>query len=418
MRGRPFERFTGRLAVALTAVLLLCAQASAPPEFEAGLQAYEKGDYNAAYRLLAKSAQKRHPASVYYRALILWEGKVGRLNDPTAASWFRFAAAKGHVDAQYMLGRVLLSGRGFKRDPARAREWLTKAAKAGHRRAHFQLNVLNFADSDTPGPRFAILEEAAEKGIEDAYFLVAQAYEQGRGTDVDPGEAARWYTKASAAGDPRAKLATARLLASGDVPGGDAAAGLAVLIEGAQAGDKLAMMALGDAFIAGGSALAKSVPIGLAWYERAAELGYDPAVLQLATWFTDGTHVAKDLDRAADWLRASAQAGNANSAFRLGKLYDNATGGTQAHKAAALEWYWRAARKGHGEAMRWLAYLLRGGSAGVTDRVDAYYWFARAGAAGQPTKTDIANTASSMSPEELAEAKRKLARAKAKGLMK
>ncbi len=64
--------------------------------------------------------------------------------------------------------------------------------------------------------------------------------------------------------------------------------------------------------------------------------------------------------------------------------------------------------------MRWLAYLLRGGSAGVTNRVDAYYWFVRAGAAGQPTKTDISNTASSMSPEELAEAKRKLAKARIK----
>ncbi len=310
MRGRPFERFAGRLAVALTAVVLLCAQASAPPEFEAGLQAYEKRDYNAAYRLLAKSAQKRHPALVYYRALILREGKIGRLNDSTAASWFRFAAAKGHVDAQYMRGCVFLSGRGFQRDPARAREWLTKAAKAGHRRVHFQLNVLNFADSDVPGARFAILQEAAEAGIVDAYFPVAQAYEQGRGTDADPGEAVRWYNKASAAGDPRAKLATARLLVSGDVPGGDVVAGLALLIEGARAGDKLAMVALGYAFIAGGSALAKPVPIGLAWYERAAELGHDPAALQLATRFTDGTHTAKDPGpgrRLAAGLDASGQ---------------------------------------------------------------------------------------------------------------
>ena len=411
----------GRLARASFLALMalaVAAQAPVPPEYAAGLEASERGDYGEANRIWAKSARKRHPPSVYYRALMLWEGKVGRLNDSTAASWFRFAANKGHVEAQYMLGRVFLRGRGFKRDSAKAREWLAKAAGQGHDAARLQLALLDLPETADPAARVALLREAAEAKVSAAYFDLARAYELGRGIAAHVGEAARWYEAAATAGDARATLPRARLLATGQVPGGDAAVGLALLIEAAGGGDKAAMTVLGDVFIAGGGGLEKSPAIGVAWYERAAELGHDAAMRQLAAWHIDGTHVAKDLDRGADWLRRSAAAGNADSAYRIGKLYDNAVGGTEAHKAAALEWYWRAARKGHGKAMRWLTYLLENGGAGLVDPVDAFYWFSRAEAAGEPTLADRQRLIKVMTPEQMAAAKRKLDKTRAKGLVK
>ena len=358
--GLAAGRLVRVLVLALMA-LVLAAQKSTPPEYATGLEAYERGEFKEAYRLLAKAAQKRHPASVYYRALMLWEGKVGRLNDKTAASWFRFAAAKGHVEAQYMLARVFLSGRGFKRDPVRSRQWLAKTVAQGHAGARLQSAVVE-------------LPESADSA--------------------------------------------ARLAALGEATGGDAEAVVAKLIAAAGGGDTWAMAALGDTFIAGGGGLEKAPVVGAAWYERAAELGDDAAMRRLAGWHAAGTHVAKSLDRAAEWLRRSAKAGNADSAYRVGKLHEEVKGGAQAHRATALEWYWQAARGNHGKAMRRMGYILENGSADLVNVVDAFYWFSRAEVAGEPTLADRQRMTKKMNPQQMAAAEQKLAKAKAKGLMK
>ncbi len=86
-----------RLVLSAWLSVLLAGTASA--DFDAGLAAYEAGDYAAALR-----------------------------------EW-RPVAVEGDLDAQFYLGETRLRGKGVARDFKTAADWLGKAAEAGHPRA-------------------------------------------------------------------------------------------------------------------------------------------------------------------------------------------------------------------------------------------------------------------------------------------
>ncbi len=90
----------------LSALLSVLLVGTASADFDAGLAAYEEGDYAAALR-----------------------------------EW-RPLADEGDLDAQFYLGEMHLQGKGVDRDFKKASEWLAKAAQAGHPRAQGVLGGL------------------------------------------------------------------------------------------------------------------------------------------------------------------------------------------------------------------------------------------------------------------------------------
>lgn len=104
---------------------------------------------------------------------------LGLVEDPAAAvSWFRRAAARGHVLAQHNLGNAYAAGRGLPQDDRLAVEWWLKAAAAGDAIPQLRLG---------------------------------DAYEQGRGVARDLAVARRWYRDAAGRGNAAAAAALARL---------------------------------------------------------------------------------------------------------------------------------------------------------------------------------------------------------------
>lgn len=65
------------------------------------------------------------------------------------------------------------------------------------------------------GPALAAIRPLAEAGSSGAQFMLASMYDLGKGTAVDPAEAARWYRAAAEAGDRDAQLVLARMLRDG-----------------------------------------------------------------------------------------------------------------------------------------------------------------------------------------------------------
>jgi TPR repeat protein len=92
--------------VFLSALLAAFFVSAANADFDAGLAAYEAGDYAAALR-----------------------------------EW-RPLAVEGDPDAQFYLGEMHLRGQGVARDFKKAADWLGKAAEAGHPRAQGMLGGL------------------------------------------------------------------------------------------------------------------------------------------------------------------------------------------------------------------------------------------------------------------------------------
>ena len=98
----------------LSAMLSVFLAGAAKADFDAGLTAYEVGDFAAALR-----------------------------------EWRPLAEA-GDLDAQFYLGEMHLRGKGVERDFKKAAEWLDKAAQAGQPRAQATLGGLYAAGLGVP----------------------------------------------------------------------------------------------------------------------------------------------------------------------------------------------------------------------------------------------------------------------------
>lgn len=165
------------LAGLLVCGLLLAGCATAPSHdqmqtsFEAGLKAYDAGDYKAAYDQWHK-IDDYDLAAMRNVAMMLRKGQ-GVAKDPKAAlKKMAQAGEDGLVTAQADAGDMLLKGEGVPApDPAAAALWLARAAAGGHPIAAFQLAELYETGNGVPKDLVMarkLYEQAAKAGVPDA----------------------------------------------------------------------------------------------------------------------------------------------------------------------------------------------------------------------------------------------------------
>ena len=115
---------------------------------------------------------------------------------------------------------------------------------------------------------------------------------------------------------------------------------------------------------------------GLEPLTRAANLGYAPAQLRLASLYQDGAAgLTADEAEARAWARRAAEAGDAKAMhFYAMQLYDG-VGGAQ-NRAEALAWLTKAATAGRVDSQYNVAQLLEKGDQDVApNRVEAFKWY-------------------------------------------
>ncbi|MGE0385619.1 MAG: tetratricopeptide repeat protein [Gammaproteobacteria bacterium] len=112
------------------------------------LEAFERGDYAAAYAIWLPLARDGDPVAQNYLGVMHQLGLgVGR--DPArAASWYLRAARAGNHDAQRNIGTLLYRGLGVAQDKVRAYGWYQYAARGGNRSA--DAFMLAMTDEVTP----------------------------------------------------------------------------------------------------------------------------------------------------------------------------------------------------------------------------------------------------------------------------
>ncbi|MGH6717903.1 MAG: tetratricopeptide repeat protein [Alphaproteobacteria bacterium] len=130
------------ILASLAVLFVVALDAPARADFEAGMAAYEQGDFQTAlseWRPLAEAgdARAQNLLGVMYGA-----GFGVARDDAIAATWFRGAAVQGDVRAQYSLGRLYRLGLGVARDPVEGARWIKRSARAGHVRAQGTLGAL------------------------------------------------------------------------------------------------------------------------------------------------------------------------------------------------------------------------------------------------------------------------------------
>jgi TPR repeat protein len=167
----------------------------------------------------------RHPpgADAQFRLGLAYVKGEGVPRDYTeAATWFRAAAAQGHLEAEATLGGAYELGRGVKRDYAEAAAWYRKAAQQGYPLAQELLGYLYEAGKGVPrdyAEAETWFEKAADQGDANAQYRLAVLYEGGEhGLPHDYPQAAAWYRKAAEQGLASAQFCLGVLYESGEVP--------------------------------------------------------------------------------------------------------------------------------------------------------------------------------------------------------
>ena len=202
-------------------VLLLCgnAWAGVQQDYEAGRDAWRRGDVRAAISGLRNSADSGHAPSQSLLGEILDRSE----QNEEAVRYFRLAAAQGDAEGHYGLAVMQASGEGTARDTKLARESMTRAATLGHKPAVNALAVsymqggLGLAPADRESPEaLRWIDAASANDLLAAIDRLAVAYRKGEfGLAVDVTRAAAFEARATAIRGAPAKITKKRSRSNG-----------------------------------------------------------------------------------------------------------------------------------------------------------------------------------------------------------
>ena len=113
---------------------------------------------------------------------------------------------------------------------------------------------------------------------------------------------------------------------------------------------------------------------------------------------------AGDYETALPELRAAADGGHARAQYMLGSMYNEGKG-VAPDRAAAAEWWHKAAAQNHAQAQFSLGVLYSSGKGAAKDNVAAHMWFSLAAEQGKRNAKRLLKViVTQMTPEQIAEA--------------
>lgn len=121
---------------------LLLAPAIAHADYDAGLAAMQRQDFETAMKEFKVSAEHGDAKSQTNVGALYKNGKGVDRNYIEAMKWFRLAAAQGADLAQSNIGSMYYNGEGVPQDYAEAIKWYRLAAEQGDTRSQVNLGVM------------------------------------------------------------------------------------------------------------------------------------------------------------------------------------------------------------------------------------------------------------------------------------
>ncbi len=174
--GKPAsaQRWMPAFSVWALAALLACGLPAAPAraDFDAGVRAYDAGDYEAAFQTWLPLARDGDAFAQRNLGHLYRLGRGVPQDFAVAANWYRRASDQGLVRAQANLANMYLRGQGVAQNTARAAAWFHRAAVAGHTISQFNVGLL---------------------------------FDKGLGVPRDPPKAMGWFLAASEGGHEKAR---------------------------------------------------------------------------------------------------------------------------------------------------------------------------------------------------------------------
>ena len=118
-----------RAALAVALVIALTGPTQA--DFDAGMAAFERGDYATALQELRPLAEQGHAEAQNFLGWMYRWGLGIPMDDAAAAKWYRKAAEQGIAEYMTRLAAMYLVGWGVRQDDVKAHMWYDLAAAAG-----------------------------------------------------------------------------------------------------------------------------------------------------------------------------------------------------------------------------------------------------------------------------------------------
>jgi len=119
----------------LSYALLLVVSPSVFADYEDGVSAAFKGDFETALHEFTVAAEEGLDLAQYNLSILYFTGQGVEQDTAEAFRWAELAALQGHVAAQFNLGSLYYAGDGVEADTDKAVEMFEGAARAGHANA-------------------------------------------------------------------------------------------------------------------------------------------------------------------------------------------------------------------------------------------------------------------------------------------
>ena len=213
-------------------------------DYKKAVNAYNRGDYEASYKLIRPLAQNGFAKAQYSLGVMYESGKGVNESLKKAKNWFQLAAEQGISKAQYKLGLLYRNGKGVEKDYSKAIKWWKLAAKKGNTKAQTYLGIMFENGQGVPQDynkaiklyRQAVsagntkvqkkLNSLFKKKVEaQVNFGLGVKFENGQGVIQNYSEAIRWYRLAAdlgfAKGARGIDLLLRKMEKSKEIPTGD-----------------------------------------------------------------------------------------------------------------------------------------------------------------------------------------------------
>lgn len=232
------------------------------------------------------------------------------------------------------------------------------------------------------GQLMHVLEEAADRGDQDAAWTLFHFYAKGYGGLDDESAKRRWARAAAEAGDAEAQYAMSLAYQEGDGVTADNGEALRWARLAAEQEHATARAYVGYAY-ENGYGVAQDLYEAVRWYRQAAEAGQAYAQYSLGRAYTSGRGgVPQDYYEAMNWFRKSAEQGNANAQYEISIAYQNGNGVAR-DDSEALIWARKAAAQEHATALAYVGHAYEQGLGVTKDQSEALNWYRKAADLGQ-----------------------------------
>ncbi len=162
----------------LTAALLIGLTAPAWADFESGLAAYIRGDYETALREFTALAEQGKAEAQFNLGVMYHIGEGVPRDYVQAMQWHRLAAEQEHIGAQYNLGLMYAKGQGVSQDYVEAANWYRRAAEQNDGISQSTLGIMYTKGYGVPQD-----------------FVRAHMWLSLAASNLSPGRSPRWMSK-------------------------------------------------------------------------------------------------------------------------------------------------------------------------------------------------------------------------------